>query len=119
MADMTKEEKRKYHANHAAEWRRNNPERVAETFRLRNAKRSGFYLSKEDYDAKVRMQKGECLICGGDNGGNTLHTDHNHDTHVVRDLLCFACNAGLGQFGDDIDRLRAAADYLEDHNARL
>jgi hypothetical protein len=38
-------------------------------------------------------------------------------TGKVRDLLCTRCNTGIGQFQEDPDALRRAANYLERHNA--
>lgn len=36
-------------------------------------------------------------------------------TGKVSPLLCFNCNGGLGQFKDDPEVLREAADYVEFH----
>lgn len=38
--------------------------------------------------------------------------DHCHRTGVVRGLLCYKCNVGLGAFEGSINNLENAANYL-------
>lgn len=64
-------------------------------------------------------QNGGCAICGSPETRivkgtlNSLVVDHNHETGVIRGLLCALCNTALGKFHDDPDLLRRAAEYLE------
>jgi hypothetical protein len=58
----------------------------------------------------VSKQGGICAIC---RETKIDRIDHDHKTGKVRGLLCHCCNAALGLFRDLPDRLRAAAEYLE------
>jgi hypothetical protein len=73
-------------------------------------------ITAEDADAMLEAQAGLCAIC---QVAPAAHVDHDHVTGSVRELLCFNCNGGLGQFRDNPNVLRAAADYVERHHARL
>ena len=75
------------------------------------ARRRKYGISRAEYEAIVEAQGGCCAICGVD--GLVLAVDHCHRTGVIRGLVCGGCNLGLGHFGDDPARLRAAAAYLE------
>ncbi len=109
-------------------WRADNPERYAEN--QRRFKESGGYarslrkwhlktkygLTPEDDDNLLDEQGGGCAICGDPPPATgSLHVDHDHDTGRVRSLLCFQCNAGLGQFRHDPDLLWRAAEYAGTH----
>lgn len=69
----------------------------------------------DDYDAAFIQQEGRCAICSTellwDHKGT--HIDHCHVEGVVRGLLCYMCNTGLGSFRDDADLLLKASQYLE------
>jgi hypothetical protein len=77
-------------------------------------------ISQLDFELMVEQQQGKCAICKRWLAG-ALSVDHDRACcsgsgscgKCVRGLLCPACNSGLGHFGDDPDRLLAAALYLE------
>lgn len=90
-------------------------ERLAD--RYKDVTKHGLYQKRrqELKHAKLLVQF-SCGICGisfTELNTNQVHVDHDHRTGQIRDLLCFKCNAGLGQFQDDADNLRAAIEYLE------
>jgi len=72
-------------------------------------------LTREDYDILFELQGGACAICGNgpDKKHPHLHLDHDHDSGLVRGLLCFSCNAGIGLLGDNPSLLERALVYLK------
>jgi Recombination endonuclease VII len=106
-------------------WRRENPElyadkqrryresgRYAEAARRSHLKRA-FGITPEDYDRRLAQQGGGCAVCGrAPKPGKSLHVDHDHETGYVRGLLCFKCNAALGQLDDDLERIERALTYV-------
>ncbi len=70
-------------------------------------------MTQEEYEARLREQGGGCAVCGRPpKPGKSLHVDHDHETGHVRGLLCFKCNAALGQLDDDLERIEAALIYV-------
>lgn len=72
-------------------------------------------LTLEDYEQMARDQKDLCAICHQPEKETCyrLCIDHNHTTQKVRGLLCRNCNAGLGQFKDNLEIMKSAVNYLE------
>ena len=77
--------------------------------------RRRYGITAHEADAMLEKQCGVCAIC---KTAPAVHVDHDHSTGAVRALLCFNCNGGLGQFRDDPNVLRAAADYVRFHALR-
>lgn len=89
-------------------------------------------ITEEDYNLLRHKQNYSCAICNcsedeiedrkmgrprADGSKNVklsarLVVDHNHQTGVVRGLLCHFCNLGLSSFRDRPDYLTNAALYL-------
>lgn len=55
-----------------------------------------------------------CAICGRvpEPGERSLVVDHDHDSGIIRGLLCDSHNKGLGHFFDSIPDLEQAIAYL-------
>lgn len=66
-------------------------------------------LTIEDFDQMVRLQQGLCAMCGKQ--PKRFVVDHNHQTEIVRGLLCDKCNVGLSYIEDNVF-LKQAHDYL-------
>lgn len=89
------------------------------------ALRRYYDLTPEQYDDMFLAQDGKCFICNAEGSVkknadvSALHVDHCHKTNQVRALLCGSCNGMLGLAKDSPETLRAAADYIEYHAARI
>lgn len=135
---MTSKEKAAYYR----EWRRRNPEKVREAkrkcreknrakyraseraWKLRNPEKAKRYLlnqqvkrygiTGDDYRQMLVEQEDRCAICNRHRQefSRRFHVDHDHDTGVVRCLLCGDCNSGLGLFQEKPELLEMAAQYL-------
>jgi hypothetical protein len=67
-------------------------------------------LTEAQRDEMTASQAGVCTICPK---APAVHVDHCHETGRVRGVLCFNCNAAVGQLGDDPGSPRRAIAYLE------
>lgn len=93
-----------------ANYRERHPARLKHL--QRNVKVRRYGITPEEYRDMVVGQAGRCLICLRV-PENDLSIDHDHETGVVRGLLCQSCNLGIGRLGDDPIRVRRALGYLE------
>jgi hypothetical protein len=76
--------------------------------------RDGLYFSKFDQETELQRAGYKCEICKSDGSDHKkgLCVDHNHDTGIVRGILCAHCNSAIGHFHDDINKLEMAITYL-------
>lgn len=94
-------------------WRKANPDKVRRISR-RNDLKKKFGITIEQFDNMLVAQGGCCALCGTlEPGGNkSFRVDHDHDTGIIRGLLCHHCNVGLGHFKDNPSLLQQAINYL-------
>jgi hypothetical protein len=77
-------------------------------------------ISIDEYEATLAQQNYCCAICKKpdvEERFGTLCVDHDHQSKANRSLLCSNCNRGLGNFLENPQLLRDAAQYLEHHAA--
>ena len=72
--------------------------------------RRQYGITQQEFNELVDFQDGLCGICGDEL--DKINIDHDHDTGMVRGLLCTKCNTGLGHLGDSIDGIKKALHYL-------
>jgi hypothetical protein len=100
-------QKRKHYTSHAATWRD-------------YARFAKYGITAEQFADLLQSQGNRCPICVRDFSDQMKPlVDHDHRTGLVRGLLCNACNVAIGQFDDDVSRLRRAEVYLNTQAERL
>lgn len=91
---------------------------AAAVARRRAAARARKYVARygitlEEKQARIKRQGDVCGLCREPfKSAKDTHVDHCHTTWVVRGILCFNCNHGLGAFRDREDLLKDAVHYL-------
>lgn len=78
-------------------------------------------ITLDQYEEMLKAQNGVCAICKDECNRKTtkrLCVDHDHITGVVRGLLCFQCNVGVGKFKDSPAIMTVAAQYMVQHESR-
>lgn len=73
-------------------------------------------ISLKTFEDISNAQNNVCKICKKKNTRDRfLQVDHDHKTGKIRSLLCSHCNNGLGCFFDNIEVMKLAIQYLQDH----
>lgn len=105
-------------------WKLNNPEKI-------RVSRRKTYLTHKDYYRNRRLKKtygislnqfkdilinqhNRCGICHKKFIEIQPCIDHNHNTGLIRGILCRSCNSGIGLLKDNINILLKALDWVED-----
>ena len=106
---------------YAKEWRKNNPKRtLAISRKSRYIQHYG--ITPKEAEQLLIKQDGKCAVCNiqilfdGTQGG--AHLDHDHESNLIRGILCQKCNLGLGHFKDNITTLFNAINYLREFRKR-
>jgi hypothetical protein len=91
--------------------------RQSKDYMAKHKGKTTYKITKERFLELLAEQGGKCAICGlpakqFKDGRSGWATDHCHGGGHFRGILCLQCNVGLGNFKDDIYRLRAALEYL-------
>ena len=98
-------------------WRLENPD-VVHLSGLRTKAKLKYGLTLDEIHRILSLQNGVCAICqrsinfDAADKRDKPHVDHDHETGMVRGLLCLTCNTGLGMLGDSVELLSAAKAYI-------
>ncbi len=98
-------------------WNQAHPEQRFET-----SLRHRFGISSKDFETLLTQQEGVCAACRLPETAvdrrtrkvRRLHIDHDHETGVIRGLLCTRCNLAVGYLKDDPRRAEGVLSYLRE-----
>jgi hypothetical protein len=110
--DAHKAESKVYRAAHKDEFKayRESHKDAAAAWHRRNR----YSLTPDQYEVMFTQQNGLCASCGI---YPPYAVDHDHDTDIVRGLLCNGCNVAEGHLGG-IEGARKLVAYLERFETR-
>lgn len=104
-----------------AEWQRLNRKNAPDRHKGYQLKKS-FGITLEQFKKMEADQKSLCALCNQPEktilkSGKIKHlaVDHDHNTGLIRKLLCWECNTAIGKLNHDPELLRKAAAYIEKH----
>lgn len=87
---------------------------------IKNSRLRKIYnISLEDYNELEKEQNYRCVICLKNktkNKNKSLVVDHDHQTGLVRGLLCNNCNRSIGYAQDSICILKRMIEYISKHS---
>lgn len=96
----------------ALKWYHDNQSRAWE-----HRRKTKFGLAFGEFDRMLEVQNHQCLVCEIPfDDKDKPHIDHDHETGIVRGLLCRQCNWGIGHFKDNPFILRRALAYITKWN---
>jgi len=82
--------------------------------KCRSMHRKILHHANKDREAILQSQNNACAICqvSNEDSATRFVMDHNHNTYLIRGILCSNCNVGLGYFKDKPTLLAMAIKYL-------
>ena len=76
--------------------------------------RTNYGITPLEFISILTDQDYRCKLCGNEFKDEfDMNIGHDHDTSIIRGILCRPCNMHLGMFNDSPELLRQATDYLE------
>lgn len=109
----SKEENRLAKYKRSLTWNNRNPEAYH-----RKRLKHYYNMTVKQYEEMNSAQNGVCKICKRVcPSGRKLSVDHCHISGKIRGLLCMKCNKGLGSFEDNMENMKIAIEYLEEHKS--
>ena len=105
---------KKCHCKSVTDYYKKNPRKL----RDHNLKKK-YGITIADYEKLFEDQNGTCAICDKPETRictkgiiQSLSVDHDHNTGLIRGLLCDRCNKAIGLLYHDIDMLAKGIEYL-------
>jgi len=104
-----------YENKKSAQWRKDNPEKMALSSRNSILKKK-YGITQSEYLEILVAQNYVCAVCKRDEVRDAaLAVDHCHVTGKIRGLLCTKCNTAIGLLDDSPGLAVVLLDYMKKH----